>query len=45
MKCASKFDQFWHELVAFTKEYWFEVAVFCVGIAVVFWVMTAVFNL
>ncbi len=44
MKYASKFDHFCHDLVAFIKEYWFEVGAFCVGVGIMFWVMISVFN-
>lgn len=44
MKYASRFDQFCHELVAFTKEYWFEVAILCVGLSVIFWSVIALYK-
>jgi len=44
MKYASNFDRFRHDLVAFTKEYWFEVVAFCLWMSLVFWVMIAAFN-
>jgi hypothetical protein len=44
MKYASKFDHFCHDVVTFTKEYWFEVGAFCVGVGIIFWLSISVFN-
>ncbi|MFK7815313.1 MAG: hypothetical protein AB8B92_03175 [Gammaproteobacteria bacterium] len=44
MKYASKFDHFYHDLVGFAKEYWFEVGAFCIGIIVMFWLLISIFN-
>ena len=36
---------FWQELVRVTKDYWIQVAIFCVFAAAVFFVIRVFFNL
>lgn len=44
MKYVYKFDHFHRELVTFAKENWFEVAVLCLWISIVFWIIIALFS-
>ncbi len=36
MKHTIPIEEFWHDVIRFTKEYWFEIAVFCVFVMSVF---------
>ena len=45
MKHAFSMVNIWHELVCFAKEYWVQVAVFCVLAAFVFLITIFLFNL
>ena len=45
MKHAFSIESIWHDLVCFTKEYWVQVAVFCIFAAFVYLVTIFLFNL
>ncbi len=44
MRYASKHDLFLHDLVSFTKENWFEVALLCLWMSAMFWFLIEVFK-
>ncbi len=44
MKNISTIEHFWDELARVVKEYWIQVALFCVFAAIVFFIMQLFFN-